>query len=71
MNDELLNKFFRDTEHVVLIENSLKENITLFCDFCVNREKYYEKMLKFFKSKNDSYRSQYYEGMLNGTGNYS
>lgn len=71
MNDELLNNFFRDTEHVVLIENSLKENIMLFCDFCVNREKYYEKMLKFFKSKNDSYHSQYYEGMLNGTGNYS
>ena len=71
MNEEQLNKFFRDTEHIVLIENSLKENIALFCDFCINKEKYYETMFRFFKSKNDTYHSQYYEGMLNGTRNNS
>lgn len=71
MNEELLNKFFRDTEHIVLIENSLKENMMLFCNFCTDKQEYYLKMFNFFKSKNDSYHSQYYEGMLNGTRNNS
>lgn len=56
-----IDSFIRNTEHIVLIENNLKENISLFCNYCNNKEKYYSEMLSFFKNKKDKLKVKYYE----------
>ncbi len=58
--ENIVSLFIRNTDHIVLVENNLKENLELFFNYYNNKEKYYESMYNFFKKKKDAFRMQYY-----------
>jgi len=58
--EDIVSLFIRNTDHIVLVENNLKENLELFFNYCNNKEKYFKSMHSFFKKKKDAFKMQYY-----------
>jgi len=58
--EKIVDLFIRNTDHIVLVENNLKENLELFFNYCNNKEKYFKSMHSFFDKRKDAFRMQYY-----------
>lgn len=58
--EKIVDLFTRNTDHIVLVENNLKENLELFLNYCNDKEKYFKSMYDFFNKRKDAFRTQYY-----------